>query len=57
VQKYDAIGVNELLMFKQFGRVPHQAIMDSIKLMAKYVMSCFRNVPSRRGEVVAETTF
>ena len=36
-------------MFKQFGRVPHQAIMDSIKLMSKYVMPYFRSVPSSAG--------
>jgi alkanesulfonate monooxygenase SsuD/methylene tetrahydromethanopterin reductase-like flavin-dependent oxidoreductase (luciferase family) len=38
IQKYEGIGVDELLMFKQFGRVPHDAIMDSIKLMSKHVL-------------------
>lgn len=54
VKKYDAIGVNELLLFKQFGRVPHQAIMDSIKLMSRHVLPYFKNVPSGQSVAAAD---
>lgn len=53
LKKYDAIGVDEILMFQQMGRIPHQAIMDSIKLIGKEVMPYFRNVPGAAAEPAA----
>jgi alkanesulfonate monooxygenase SsuD/methylene tetrahydromethanopterin reductase-like flavin-dependent oxidoreductase (luciferase family) len=44
VQKYPEAGIDELLLLVQVGRMPHAAIMDTIKLIGRHVIPYFRNV-------------
>jgi len=44
VQKYPDAGIDELLLLVQAGRMPHAAIMDTIKMIGKYVIPYFKNV-------------
>jgi alkanesulfonate monooxygenase SsuD/methylene tetrahydromethanopterin reductase-like flavin-dependent oxidoreductase (luciferase family) len=44
VQKYPEAGIDELLLLVQVGRMPHAAIMDTIKLLGRHVLPYFRNV-------------
>jgi len=41
IKKYEEVGVDQVLCFMQFGRLPHQKIMESIKRMGKYVIPYF----------------
>ncbi len=43
LKKYEAAGVDQVLCFMQFGGIPHQNIMDSIRLFGKYVVPYFRS--------------
>lgn len=38
MQRYADCGVDQLLCYKQFGYIPHEAVMDSMELLAKDVM-------------------
>ncbi len=40
--KYEEAGIDQVLCFMQFGGIPHQNIMDSIKLFGKDVIPYFR---------------
>ena len=42
LKKYQAAGVDQVLCFMQCGSIPHQNIMDSIRLFGKYVIPYFR---------------
>jgi len=42
LKKFEAAGVDQVLCFMQFGGIPHQNIMDSIRLFGKYVIPYFR---------------
>jgi alkanesulfonate monooxygenase SsuD/methylene tetrahydromethanopterin reductase-like flavin-dependent oxidoreductase (luciferase family) len=42
LKKFEAAGVDQVLCFMQFGGLPHQNIMDSIRLFGKYVIPYFR---------------
>jgi alkanesulfonate monooxygenase SsuD/methylene tetrahydromethanopterin reductase-like flavin-dependent oxidoreductase (luciferase family) len=42
LKKYEAAGVDQVLCFMQCGSIPHQNIMDSIRLFGKYVIPYFR---------------
>ena len=44
VQKYPEAGIDELLLLVQVGRMPHEAIMDTIKLIGRHVIPYFKNV-------------
>jgi alkanesulfonate monooxygenase SsuD/methylene tetrahydromethanopterin reductase-like flavin-dependent oxidoreductase (luciferase family) len=44
ISKYPAVGVDELMLLVQCGRMPHAAIMDTIKLIGRYVIPYFKNV-------------
>ena len=46
LEKFDKAGVDQVICFKQAGRIPHQKIMNSLKLMAKHVLPHFN--PHRR---------
>jgi alkanesulfonate monooxygenase SsuD/methylene tetrahydromethanopterin reductase-like flavin-dependent oxidoreductase (luciferase family) len=41
IKKYADVGIDQVLCFMQFGRLPHQKIMESIKRLGKYVMPYF----------------
>lgn len=43
IKKYEAIGVNQILMFMQVGWIQHRQIMDSIRLIGKHVIPYFKN--------------
>lgn len=42
IKKYQEAGTDQLLTMMQIYKIPHQKIMDSIKLWGKYVMPYFR---------------
>jgi alkanesulfonate monooxygenase SsuD/methylene tetrahydromethanopterin reductase-like flavin-dependent oxidoreductase (luciferase family) len=42
LKKFEAAGVDQVLCFMQFGGIPHQNIMDSIRLFGKHVIPYFR---------------
>jgi len=44
IENYPRVGADELLLLMQVGRMPHGAIMDTIKMFGKYVIPHFRNV-------------
>ena len=46
LETFDKAGVDQVICFKQAGRIPHQKIMNSLKLMAKHVLPHFN--PHRR---------
>ena len=41
LKKYEEAGVDQILCFMQMGNLPHQRIMDSIKLFSRYVIPYF----------------
>jgi alkanesulfonate monooxygenase SsuD/methylene tetrahydromethanopterin reductase-like flavin-dependent oxidoreductase (luciferase family) len=43
LKKYQAAGIDQVLCFMQFGGIPHQNIMDSIRLFGKHVIPYFRH--------------
>jgi alkanesulfonate monooxygenase SsuD/methylene tetrahydromethanopterin reductase-like flavin-dependent oxidoreductase (luciferase family) len=47
IQKYPEAGIDELLLLVQVGRMPHAAIMDTIKLIGRHVIPYFRNVEAK----------
>ncbi|HVN28616.1 MAG TPA: LLM class flavin-dependent oxidoreductase, partial [Candidatus Binataceae bacterium] len=53
VAKYPAAGIDELMLLVQVGRMPHQAIMDTIKLIGRYVIPYFKNVEAERPQEAA----
>lgn len=46
LEMFQKAGVDQVLCFKQAGRIPHQKIMNSLTLMAKHVLPHFN--PHRR---------
>ena len=42
LKKYEQTGIDQVLCFMQFGGIPHQNIMDSLRLFGKYVIPYFR---------------
>jgi len=46
LEAFDKGGVDQVICFKQAGRIPHKNIMNSLKLMAKHVLPHFN--PHRR---------
>jgi hypothetical protein len=36
--RYAELGVDELLCYVQFGRLPHESVMRTIELLGKYVI-------------------
>lgn len=41
LEAFQAAGVDQAICFKQAGRIPHQKIMNSLRLMAKHVLPYF----------------
>jgi alkanesulfonate monooxygenase SsuD/methylene tetrahydromethanopterin reductase-like flavin-dependent oxidoreductase (luciferase family) len=46
LEQFEKGGVDQVICFKQAGRIPHKNIMNSLKLMAKHVLPHFN--PHRR---------
>jgi alkanesulfonate monooxygenase SsuD/methylene tetrahydromethanopterin reductase-like flavin-dependent oxidoreductase (luciferase family) len=46
LEKFETAGIDQVICFKQAGRIPHQNIMKSLRLMAKHVLPQFN--PHRR---------
>ena len=46
LENFERAGMDQVIMFKQAGRIPHQNIMKSLRLMAKHVLPQFN--PHRR---------
>jgi alkanesulfonate monooxygenase SsuD/methylene tetrahydromethanopterin reductase-like flavin-dependent oxidoreductase (luciferase family) len=47
IEKYEAAGADQLLAFMQIGRVPHEKIMNSLRLFGKDVIPHFRETEKR----------
>lgn len=41
LENFDRAGIDQVIMFKQAGRIPHQNIMKSLKLIGKHVLPYF----------------
>jgi len=41
LEEFDRAGMNQVICFKQAGRIPHQNIMRSLQLMGKHVLPYF----------------
>jgi len=41
LENFERAGLDQLIMFKQAGRIPHQNIMNSLKLIARHVLPHF----------------
>src|SRR5215467_13160526 len=41
LENFERAGLDQVIMFKQAGRIPHQNIMNSLKLIARYVLPHF----------------
>ena len=46
LESFERSGMDQVIMFKQAGRIPHQNIMNSLKLIARHVLPQFN--PHRR---------
>jgi alkanesulfonate monooxygenase SsuD/methylene tetrahydromethanopterin reductase-like flavin-dependent oxidoreductase (luciferase family) len=42
IEKYEAAGADQVILFMQCGRMPHEKIMKSIKLIGRYVIPHFK---------------
>jgi alkanesulfonate monooxygenase SsuD/methylene tetrahydromethanopterin reductase-like flavin-dependent oxidoreductase (luciferase family) len=49
LEGFERAGVSQVICFKQAGRIPHQKIMNSLRLMAKHVLPHFN--PHKRVAV------
>ncbi len=43
IKKYEATGIDQVLCFVQYGKLPHEKIMASMRLLAKEVMPHFKD--------------
>ncbi|ETX02565.1 MAG: hypothetical protein ETSY2_35295 [Candidatus Entotheonella gemina] len=43
IKKYEATGIDQVLCFVQYGKLPHDKIMSSMRLLAKEVMPHFKD--------------
>ena len=50
IEKYPAAGIDELMLLVQVGRMPHAAIMDTIKLIGRYAIPYFKNAEPRPAQ-------
>jgi len=41
LEEFQRAGLSQVICFKQAGRIPHQNIMKSLRLMAKHVLPHF----------------
>jgi alkanesulfonate monooxygenase SsuD/methylene tetrahydromethanopterin reductase-like flavin-dependent oxidoreductase (luciferase family) len=41
LENFERAGLDQVIMFKQAGRIPHQNIMNSLKLIARYALPHF----------------
>jgi alkanesulfonate monooxygenase SsuD/methylene tetrahydromethanopterin reductase-like flavin-dependent oxidoreductase (luciferase family) len=53
MQKYQAIGVDRLMCLMQFGRIPHEAVLRSMRLTGDCLIPGFQADASGRGERAA----
>jgi alkanesulfonate monooxygenase SsuD/methylene tetrahydromethanopterin reductase-like flavin-dependent oxidoreductase (luciferase family) len=53
ISKYPEAGVDELMLLVQVGRMPHAAIMDTIKLLGRHVIPYFSNASTPAERVAA----
>jgi alkanesulfonate monooxygenase SsuD/methylene tetrahydromethanopterin reductase-like flavin-dependent oxidoreductase (luciferase family) len=48
IEKYEVAGADQLLCFMQVGRIPHEKVMNSIRLFGKHVIPYFTAKARRR---------
>jgi alkanesulfonate monooxygenase SsuD/methylene tetrahydromethanopterin reductase-like flavin-dependent oxidoreductase (luciferase family) len=41
IERFQDAGIDQLILFKQAGRIPHQKIMDSIRRVGKHIIPHF----------------
>ena len=56
IEAYEAIGVDQILTIMQVGRVPHEKIMNSIRLFGKYVIPHFQDRERKKPLAGASAT-
>jgi alkanesulfonate monooxygenase SsuD/methylene tetrahydromethanopterin reductase-like flavin-dependent oxidoreductase (luciferase family) len=49
IDLYQAAGADQILCMMQVGRIPHEKLMNSIRLFGKYVIPHFKAKARRRG--------
>ena len=42
IKKYEEVGIDQVFCFLQFGKLPQQKVMDSIRMIGKYVIPYFQ---------------
>jgi alkanesulfonate monooxygenase SsuD/methylene tetrahydromethanopterin reductase-like flavin-dependent oxidoreductase (luciferase family) len=47
IERYEAAGADQLLAFVQIGRIPHERIMNTLRLFGKYVIPHFQEKAKR----------
>jgi alkanesulfonate monooxygenase SsuD/methylene tetrahydromethanopterin reductase-like flavin-dependent oxidoreductase (luciferase family) len=47
--RYHALGIDQLLLFIQYGRIPHEAVMRSIEIIGERVLPELRQWPTPGG--------
>ena len=52
IQMYKDSGVDQAMMFFQVGNVPHDKIMNSIRLFGKYVIPHFKEAAKKEAAAV-----
>ena len=53
IEMYEEAGVDQVLALFQVGKIPHERIMNSIRLFGKYVIPHFREKEKRQGKARA----
>ena len=56
IEKYEALGIDQLLPIFQAGSIPHEKVMQSIRLFGKHVIPHFREKAKRAQEAAAATS-
>jgi hypothetical protein len=51
-EQFEKAGVSQVIFFKQSGRIPHQTIMRSLRLIAKHVLPHFNPHRTIAGEQI-----
>ena len=53
IERYEALGIDQLLPIFQAGRIPHEKVMQSIRLFGKYIIPYFQEKERKARESAA----
>ena len=54
IEKYEAMGVDEMMPLFQVGPVTHEEVMESLRLFGKYVVPHFATKEKREAAAAAD---